>query len=219
MPAGGPPGAAEPLMVGPAHPRWKGDNSEARALATEYKYNPRHMSAEELAEHDGTVHGRPLLLAFRSSEGDAPIIVDVSDGADYYAPSGPYHCFAGRDCSRALSLTSLRPEHLHGNMEAATASEWAVLDEWATKLTAKYPVVGSLVVIATPAEVQLDAPESKRVETRLPEVPQEVSEETTRPSGAPGGGLGASAYAKRCACDDATAVDEESCEWRIIDDG
>lgn len=71
-------------------------------------------------------------------------MLDVSAGADYYAPGMAYHCFTGRDCSRALSLTSLKPEHLHADMSAASASEWNVLDAWFEKLTSKYPTVGTL---------------------------------------------------------------------------
>ena len=47
--------------------------------------------------------------------------------------------------SRAFSLMSLKAEDMHPNMQDASIKEWAVLDDWAQKLSAKYPTVGLLI--------------------------------------------------------------------------
>ena len=117
----------------------------SRATAHELRHNPQYMTADELAEHDGTRPDSMLLLALQSSTSGDIAILDVSAGSDYYAPGMPYHCFTGRDCSRAFSLTSLKPEHMHSNMKDASDAEWAVLDDWHKKLSAKYPMVGILL--------------------------------------------------------------------------
>ena len=123
---------------------WK-PSASARAQACELAFNPLFMLTSELREHDGQSEDGMLLLAIRSSRSDAAVVLDVSAGADYYAPGMAYHCLTGRDCSRAFSLSSLKPEHLHADMSEATDSEWATLDEWADKLTQKYPTVGFLM--------------------------------------------------------------------------
>ena len=102
------------------------------------------MAPADLAERNGT---KPdsllLLLALRcSASRHSALILDVSEGDEYYGPGGPYHCLTGRDASRAFSLTSLKPEHLHAEMSSATDEEWKVLDDWFNKLSAKYPSVG-----------------------------------------------------------------------------
>ena len=124
---------------------WAGCSAAADEQARELRLNPQFMTHRQLRPHDGLGADSMLLLALRSSRSDRAVILDVSSGADYYAPGSPYHCLTGRDCSRAFSLTSLKPEHLHADMAEATASEWTVLDEWAEKLKGKYPTVGTLL--------------------------------------------------------------------------
>ena len=119
---------------------------EARATAHEMRFSPQYMTTQELAMHDGTQPDCMLLLALRcSAEPLSAAILDVASGADFYAPGGPYHFLAGRDCSRALSLTSFKPEHQHANMDEASDADWGVLDDWHKKLSAKYPTVGVLL--------------------------------------------------------------------------
>lgn len=133
---------------------WVGSAS-ACAQAKELRYNPLDMDASELlAQGRGLGADSMLLLALKSSRSERAVVLDVSSGADYYAPGMAYHCFTGRDCSRGLSLTSLKPEHHHADMSEATAGEWNVLDAWFEKLTGKYPTVGML---RQEAEEELDA--------------------------------------------------------------
>ena len=118
-------------------------SAAARAAALELKSNPQFMTPADLAEHNGTKPDSLLLLALRcSASRHSALILDVSEGDEYYGPGGPYHCLTGRDASRAFSLTSLKPEHLHAEMSSATDEEWKVLDDWFNKLSAKYPSVG-----------------------------------------------------------------------------
>ena len=131
---------------------WAGCSESAREQANELKFSPQFFTVEQLADHDGTGLESMLLLAIRSSSSEAPIVLDVAaSGEEYYGPGRPYHCFTGRDCSRAFSLSSLAKTHHHGNMSGASEAEWNTLDEWFKKLSSKYPMVGTLLL--TPTEL------------------------------------------------------------------
>lgn len=58
---------------------------------------------------------------------------------------GPYNCFAGIDCSRALAKVSLDEKDLNADCADLFASERDVLNDWVAKFEAKYPCVGRLV--------------------------------------------------------------------------
>merc|ERR1711975_54047 len=94
--------------------------------------------------NDGTQPDNLLLLALHRTGSEHATVLDVSEGAEFYGPGAPYHVFAGKCCSRAMSLMSLEQTDCHGDMSAATAKEWDVLDNWYTKLSDKYPTVGWL---------------------------------------------------------------------------
>jgi hypothetical protein len=98
-----------------------------------------------------------LLLAIKG------IILDVSTGVDFYHPGKAYHCFVGRDCSRAFSRCSLESSDLHSDLSDATDEERKTLDDWCTKLVAKYPTVGWLVEV--PAAAQRRAAVAPRAAT------------------------------------------------------
>ena len=55
---------------------------------------------------------------------------------------GPYNCFAGIDCSRALAKVSLDPKDLNAKCADLYAAERDVLNDWVRKFEDKYPEVG-----------------------------------------------------------------------------
>ncbi len=145
--------------------------SEAAATAHELKFNPQYFTPAELGVHDGSAPGRMLLLSIKGT------ILDVSAGVDFYPPGKTYHCLTGRDCSRAFSRSSLKPEDMHNDLSGATDDELKVLDDWfasaalhvaasappapptasalspspvRAELSEKYPTVGTLLPDATP---------------------------------------------------------------------
>ena len=134
-------------------------SAAARAAALELKSNPQFMTPADLAEHNGTKPDSLLLLALRcSASRHSALILDVSEGDEYYGPGGPYPCLTGRDASRAFSLTASKAEHLHAEMSSATDEEWKVLDDWFNKLSAKYPSVGFVLPQRSPRAASRSSP-------------------------------------------------------------
>lgn len=105
------------------------------------------------------VEGRftPLSLAKYNGSDDPRILMavkgkvyDVSSGASFYGPGGPYENFAGRDASRGLAKNSFELDCLTPTDRALdtladlTKDEREALDGWEEHFLAKYPVVGTL---------------------------------------------------------------------------
>jgi len=97
---------------------------------------PRPFTKEELRQYDGT-ENRPIYIGVKGK------VYDVSSRGEFYGPEGPYHCFAGRDASRALALGSLEAKDVeNSSLEGLAAGELETLEEWIQSYEMKYDVVG-----------------------------------------------------------------------------
>lgn len=106
------------------------DRGRARARA------PPDVS---LARYDGKDPRHCLLIAVKGR------VLDVHEaGYEFYGPEGPYKHLAGKDGSRALALMSLKAEDATNDLSELSEDQLGVLDDWATKLYDKYPMVGML---------------------------------------------------------------------------
>ena len=94
------------------------------------------LTREELKRYDGSNVAIPVLIAAKGR------IFDVTKGRDFYGKGGPYNCFAGIDCSRALAKVSLDPKDLNAKCADLYAAERDVLNDWVRKFEDKYPEVG-----------------------------------------------------------------------------
>eukprot|EP00798_Chlamydomonas_sp_ICE-L_P024310 gene24310-9914_t len=92
----------------------------------------------ELAYFNGADPDTPVYLAVKN------VVYDVSAGRNFYGPGGPYECFAGRECSRALALMQNVIEECNGNLVGLDDKQLATLQQWIDKFKAKYPVVGNV---------------------------------------------------------------------------
>ncbi|KAL6718087.1 hypothetical protein ACLMJK_004172 [Lecanora helva] len=95
------------------------------------------MTPEDLAMCDGTHPTRPTYVAIMGT------IFDVS-GNTAYSPSNPYHVFAGKDASRALAQSSLKPEECRPEWEDLPDKEKGVLKDWFTFFNKRYNIVGKV---------------------------------------------------------------------------
>lgn len=68
---------------------------------------------------------------------------DVS-GNDAYT-TGPYKVFAGKDASRALGMSSVKPEDVKAEWKDLGDKEKTVLDEWTVFFSKRYNIVGKVV--------------------------------------------------------------------------
>ena len=57
-------------------------------------------------------------------------IFDVSNKAEVYGPGKSYSIFAGKDGSRGLGLSSLKPEDAVADYSPLDAKDAKVLDDW-----------------------------------------------------------------------------------------
>ena len=57
-------------------------------------------------------------------------VFDVSPKRDVYGPGRSYGLFAGKDASRGLGMSSLRPEHAVPDYAGLSEADRKVLDDW-----------------------------------------------------------------------------------------
>lgn len=111
----------------------------------EVKESPRDYTIEQLREYDGS-GDKPIYISLK---GD---VFDVSSARDFYGEGSGYHCFAGREASRAMAKLSFEEAEL-SNLDISNLSSFErnQLDEWYDKFKhyRKYPIVGR---ISTPAK-------------------------------------------------------------------
>ncbi|MCJ1286928.1 hypothetical protein MMC26_006274 [Xylographa opegraphella] len=96
------------------------------------------ITVEELAKCDGTDDSKPTLVAIKGT------VFDVTGNASY-AAKGPYRVFAGKDASRALAMSSVKPEDCRPEWEDLPEKEKTVLNEWMTFFSKRYNIVGKVV--------------------------------------------------------------------------
>ncbi|KAL1957135.1 hypothetical protein VTO42DRAFT_6278 [Malbranchea cinnamomea] len=99
------------------------------------KYDP--ISVEELSKCDGSDPSRPTLVAIKG------IVFDVSRNPAY-GPGGNYHVFAGKDSSRALARSSLKPEDCRPEWYDLDDKEKGVLEDWFKFFSKRYNIVGKV---------------------------------------------------------------------------
>ncbi|KAL6240366.1 hypothetical protein RBB50_012736 [Rhinocladiella similis] len=95
------------------------------------------ISFDELSKCDGTDPSKPVLIAIKG------IVFDVSRNSAYQ-PGGCYHVFAGKDPSRALAISSLKPEDCVPDWYDLEDMYKTVLSEWYTFLSKRYNIVGKV---------------------------------------------------------------------------
>ena len=95
------------------------------------------FSLADLAAYNGTDPNKPLLMGCL---GD---VFDVTSGAGFYGPGGPYGVFAGKDASRGLAKMEI--EYKGSDVSDLTGSQQTTLQEWHDKFESKYPIVGRIV--------------------------------------------------------------------------
>lgn len=126
--------------------------AEQAAAPAEEPDPPRDFTLEQL--HKFTGEEPADASPFDSTGGKIYVslkqdVFDVTSATSLYGPGGPYHLFAGHDCSRALATMSLHEDDLDKlDLTGLSSVELGQLDEWIEKFrhVKQYPVVGRVVV-------------------------------------------------------------------------
>lgn len=101
------------------------------------------FTPKTLAKYNGTDDPR-IFMAVRGR------VFDVTTGATFYGPGGPYENFAGRDASRGLAKNSFDLDCITpldkpiDDLKNLTPGEVESLDSWEEHFENKYKVVGTL---------------------------------------------------------------------------
>ena len=93
------------------------------------------ISLEHLAKCDGQNTEYPTYVAIKGR------VYDVT-GNKAYGPEGPYKMFAGHDASRALGMTSTKPEDVRGEWRDLGETEKKTLEDWVVFFGKRYNIVG-----------------------------------------------------------------------------
>ncbi|KAJ9607588.1 hypothetical protein H2200_007666 [Cladophialophora chaetospira] len=95
------------------------------------------ITLEELAQNDGTNPDGKTWVAIKGT------VFDVSKN-NAYKEKGQYHVFAGKDPSRGLAMSSLKPEDCVPEWSDLDDKYKTVLDEWYTFFSKRYNIVGKV---------------------------------------------------------------------------
>jgi len=104
----------------------------------EEKEPPRDFTVEQLREFDGS-NNNPIFIGLCGE------VFDVSNAADFYGLGSSYHCFAGRNATRAMAKLSFEEEDLSNpSVDDLGPFERSTLEDWYDKFRyyKNYPIVG-----------------------------------------------------------------------------
>ena len=99
----------------------------------------KQYTLEELSKYNATDPSLPILICIKTE------IFDVSSNAEMYTPPKGYSVFAGKNASRALAKSSLKPEECIGDINGLKEDELKTLEKWVEFFRKKYPIVGELI--------------------------------------------------------------------------
>lgn len=97
------------------------------------KYDP--ITLKELEEYDGSDPSKPIYVSIK---GD---VFDVTRKRDVYGKGGSYSTFSGKDGSRALGMSSLKPEDAVPDYSTLPENQMKVLDDWHSFFSKRYNIV------------------------------------------------------------------------------
>jgi membrane-associated progesterone receptor component len=98
----------------------------------------KEFSLQDLAKYDGSNTDLSIYFAL------AGHVLDVTESKKFYGPGSPRGMYAGRACTRALVLQSIKEEDINDNTSDFTAAQQKTLDQRVSFFLGKFPKVGVL---------------------------------------------------------------------------
>ncbi|KAG5636887.1 hypothetical protein H0H81_006506 [Sphagnurus paluster] len=96
-------------------------------------------TTEELKRYTGENPDLPIYVAIKGT------IFDVTHKSDIYGPGRSYGVFAGKDGSKGLGMSSLKPEHAIADYSGLNENDMKVLNDWHSFFSKRYNIVGRVV--------------------------------------------------------------------------
>ena len=113
----------------------------------------RDFTLDQLREFTGGEGDKPIYVSLRG------VVYDVSSAREFYGKGNSYHCFVGREASRAMAKLSFDEEVLSNTrLDDLNAMELDILDNWIDKFKNYkcYPVRGRCTAPPAPRKFTLD---------------------------------------------------------------
>ncbi|KAJ1981502.1 Dihydrodipicolinate synthase [Dimargaris verticillata] len=141
----------------------------AGATDSKTEINPaaRHLAHPESIEFKAYTYSD--LVRFNGKQEDGKIflavngkVFNVTNGAKFYGPQGPYGNFAGRDASRGLAKGSFEADVIPAvdgpvdPLDDLDADERSALLDWEKLFISKYPQIGTVANFVDPVGTKKD---------------------------------------------------------------
>ncbi|KAG0049215.1 hypothetical protein BGZ83_005942 [Gryganskiella cystojenkinii] len=96
------------------------------------------FSAQDLSQYNGSDASKPIYVAIKGK------VFDVTLKPEMYGPGKNYNVFAGKDASKALGMSSTKPEDCVADYSGLNDEQRKTLDDWVTFFEKRYTVVGTV---------------------------------------------------------------------------
>ncbi|CCA72162.1 related to cytochrome b5-Laccaria bicolor [Serendipita indica DSM 11827] len=96
------------------------------------------FTQEELKAYDGTGPDGKIYVAVKGT------VFDVSAKADMYGPGKAYNVFAGKDASKGLGLSSVKPEDAVPDYSGLDEQGMTTLNGWYDFFQKRYNIMGTV---------------------------------------------------------------------------
>lgn len=94
------------------------------------------FTADELKEYNGK-DGKPIYISLKG------VVYDCSSGRSYYGEGEDHEVFAAKEVTRSLAKMLFDNCEANASWSNLNDAHQKKLDEWVTKFSSKYPVVGA----------------------------------------------------------------------------
>ncbi|EJF65199.1 progesterone binding protein [Dichomitus squalens LYAD-421 SS1] len=111
------------------------------------KHDP--FTVEQLKQFDGTDLSKPIYVAIKGT------VFDVTRKADTYGKGKSYNLFAGKDASRALGMSSLKPEDAVSDYSTLSEADLKTLNDWYDFFSKRYDIVGKVIDLPPQGQASL----------------------------------------------------------------
>ncbi|TBU24661.1 progesterone binding protein [Dichomitus squalens] len=107
------------------------------------------FTVEQLKQFDGTDLSKPIYVAIKGT------VFDVTRKADTYGKGKSYNLFAGKDASRALGMSSLKPEDAVSDYSTLSEADLKTLNDWYDFFSKRYDIVGKVIDLPPQGQASL----------------------------------------------------------------